>query len=56
MSSVVVEAKVPVAVADSMAETVAEALPIGCFERGEMPTMDFALTKKSAEERVLRVD
>ena len=43
-SSVAVEAKLPaaVAVADSVAETVAEALPTGCFVREEMPTIDFA--------------
>ena len=56
VGSVVVEAKVPAAVADSMAETVAEALPIDCFVNGEMPTIDFAPTKEAAEERVLLVD
>ena len=58
VSSVVFEAKVPAAAAaaaDSMAETVAEALPIDCFVKGEMPRIDFAPTK-AAEERVLLVD
>ena len=58
VSSVVFEAKVPAAAAaaDSMAETVAEALPIDCFVKGEMPRIDFAPTKEAAEERVLLVD